>query len=261
MTSEKILVDLVAWAADTGDRSIFWLNGKAGIGKTTIAFTYSQILDNLQILGASFFCSRLDTDSSNAKLIFPTLAYQLARHSAAASNALLNALQMDRNVGHKSMRDQFLDLIATPTKVAYEGVSTPRPLIIVIDALDECDNQDDLSDALAIIRQYSPILPLKFFITSRPEEQIQNVFRQEGNSKYTLHEIDEDIVSADIAIYVGKEMAIIRGQTSRTPYIVSPPEEDRLRLLFISRARCSSTLRPHVNISAVEKALWSALKM
>ena len=163
-TREKILADLVAWAADAGDTSIYWLNGMAGTGKTTIAYTFSQILDYIEVLGASFFCSHLDTDSSNADLIFPTLAYELARHSTAASNALLNALKKDRNVGHKSMRDQFLNLIVTPTKAASESASTPRPLIIVIDALDECTNQSDVSDVLTIIRKYSPILPLKFFM-------------------------------------------------------------------------------------------------
>ena len=181
----------------------------AGTGKTTIAFTFSQILDNIQILGASFFCSHLDTESSNADLIFPTLAYELACHSTAASNALLNALCKDRNVGHKSLRDQFLNLIVTPIKAASGGVSTPRPLIIVIDALDECTNQSDVNDVLTIIRQYSPDLPLKFFITSRPERQIQNVFRQEdtsGYSKFILHEIEKDIVSADIAIYAREEL-------------------------------------------------------
>ena len=115
-------------------------------------------------------------------------------------------------MGHKSLRDQFLNLIVTPTKVASEGVSTPRPLIIVINTLDECANQSDISDVLAIIRQYSPDLPLKFFITSRPERQIQNVFRQEGTSRYSrfiLHEIEEDIVSSDIAIYARDRKSVV----------------------------------------------------
>jgi WD40 repeat protein len=241
-TREKILADLVAWALDAGDTSIYWLNGMAGTGKTTIAFTFSQFLDNIEILGSSFFCSHLDTDSSNADLIFPTLAYELARHSTAASTALLNALEEDPNVGHKSMRDQFLNLIVTPTKAASEGVSTPpRPLIIVIDALDECANQNDVRDVLTIIRQYSPILPLKFFITSRPERQIQNVFRQEGTSRYSkfiLHEIEKDVVSADIAIYAREELATIaKRRIARLPTSGWPPE-DRLNTLV----RLSGTL-------------------
>ena len=240
-TREKILADLVAWAADTEDTSIYWLNGMAGTGKTTIAFTFCQILDNIEILGASFFCSHLDTDSSNADLIFPTLAYELAGHSTAASNALLDVLKMDRNMGHKSMRDQFMNLIVTPTKAASKGISTPRPLIIVIDALDECANQSDVSDVLTIIRKYSPILPLKFFITSRPEREIQNVFRQEGTSRYSkfiLHEIEKDIVSADIAIYAREELATIaKGRMTWTPISGWPPE-DRLNTLV----RLSGTL-------------------
>ena len=240
-TREKILADLVAWAADTGDTSIYWLNGMAGTGKTTIAYTFCQILDNIEVLGGSFFCSHLDTDSSNADLIFPTLAYGLARHSTAASNALLNALKKDRDVGHKSMRDQFMNLIVTPTKAASKGVSTPRPLIIVIDALDECTNQSDVSDVLTIIRKYSSILPLKFFITSRPEREIQNVFRQEGTSRYSkfiLHEIEKDIVSADIAIYAREELVTIaKGRTTWTSICGWLPE-DRLNTLV----RLSGTL-------------------
>ena len=229
-TGEEILADLIACAADTGDTSIYWLDGRAGTGKTTIAFTFSQILDNLQILGASFFCSRIEADLSNAELIFPTLAYGLARHSSAAANALLNALDKDHNVQHKSIRDQFLNLIVTPTK-ASSNVSTPRPLIIVIDALDECANQDVVCDVLTIIRQYSPILPLKLFITSRPEPQIRDVFHQEGNSKCIIREIDDDVVSTDVEKYAREELAIIaKGRTDGTPISNWPPE-DRLNTL------------------------------
>ena len=233
-TREKLLADLIAWATDTKDTRIYWLNGMAGTGKTTIAFTFSKVLDDNKILGASFFCSHLDTDSSDADLIFPTLAYELARHSTAASNALLNALEKDRTVGHKSLAVQFLNLIDIPTKAAFEGVSTPRPLIIVIDALDECSNQSDVSNVLEIIRRYSPDLPLKFFITSRPERPIQNVFCQEGifkYSKFILHEIEEDIVSADIAIFAREELDIIAKRRMAGMSISGWPPEDRLDTL------------------------------
>ena len=206
----------------------------ARTGKTTIAYTFSEILDGFHILGASFFCSHLDTDSSNADLIFPTLAYELARHSTAASNALVNALEKDRNVGHKSLRDQFMNLIVKPTEAASEGVSTPRPLVIVIDALDECANENDISVVLTIIRNYSPGLPLKFFITSRPERQILNVFRQQGTSRYSkfiLHEIEKDIVSADIATYAREELVIIAEGRMVGTAISDWPPEDRLNTL------------------------------
>ena len=102
-TRDKVLASLVAWATDACDKMIYWFRGVAGTGKTTIAFTFSQILDNMQMLGASFFCSRLDIDSSNAELIFPTLAYELAHHSTAASNALLNALESTCGAPHEGL--------------------------------------------------------------------------------------------------------------------------------------------------------------
>jgi hypothetical protein len=125
--------------------------------------------------------------------------------------------------------------------VSSEGVPTQRPLVVVIDALDECTDQSAVREVLEIIRQYSPNLPLKFFITSRPERQIQNIFRQDGTSRYSkfiLHEIEEDIVSADIEIYAREELVVIaKGRMAGTPIKGWPPE-DRLKTLV----RLSGTL-------------------
>jgi hypothetical protein len=96
-TWEKILANLVAWAADAGDTSIYWLNRMAGTGKTTITFTFSQTLKCWEPHFSALI--HLDTDLSNADLIFPTLAYELAYHSPAASNALLNALEEELQKG------------------------------------------------------------------------------------------------------------------------------------------------------------------
>jgi hypothetical protein len=79
------------------------------------------------------------------------------------------------------------------------------------------------------VGDYSPILPLKFFITSRPEPQIQNVLYQEGTSRYSkfiLHDIEKDIVSTNIAIvYAREELAILaKGRMAGTPIGGWPPE-------------------------------------
>ena len=59
-------------------RPIFWLNGLAGTGKSTIAQTASERMFAEGSLGASFFCSRSVEDRSDLQLTFPTLAFQLA---------------------------------------------------------------------------------------------------------------------------------------------------------------------------------------
>jgi cytidylate kinase len=57
---------------------IFWLDGLAGTGKSTIAQTVANHFDKNHELGASFFCSRDDADCSNVSLVFPTFRRHLS---------------------------------------------------------------------------------------------------------------------------------------------------------------------------------------
>ena len=39
---------------------------------------------------------------------------------------------------------------------------------------------------LTLIREYSPLLPLKFLITSRPDQEIRHIFNHEADSKFRV---------------------------------------------------------------------------
>jgi hypothetical protein len=235
----------MTWATDPTNTKIYWLNGMAGTGKTTIAYTFSEILDKNQMLGASFFCSRLESSLSDANIIFPTVAYELARRIPSVTGFILDALRKDDTVGRKVMNQQFFNLIVTPVQAAskeFEG----RSVVIVIDALDECINQKAVTDMLSVISQYSANLPIKFFITSRPEPQIQSKFdlpHFEQHSKIFLHDVEESIVSADIKIYVrGRFKNIAAERHNEVPADGWPSEDqletivDRAEKLFIYAA-------------------------
>jgi len=60
------------------NQSVFWLNGLAGTGKSTIAQTFAETTFVDGKLGASFFCLWDFENQSNLQMIFPTLAFQLA---------------------------------------------------------------------------------------------------------------------------------------------------------------------------------------
>ena len=77
-TRVDVLLQLEHWLKDEQDHRLFWLNGLAGTGKSTIAWTFAEISFADGDLGASFFCSRDFDDRSNLQAIFPTLAFQLA---------------------------------------------------------------------------------------------------------------------------------------------------------------------------------------
>ena len=77
-TRRDVLLQLENWLKDEQDHRVFWLNGLAGTGKSTITQTFAEISFADGDLGASFFCSRDFEDRSNLQMVFPTLAFQLA---------------------------------------------------------------------------------------------------------------------------------------------------------------------------------------
>ena len=68
---------IAEWARNKNGKPIFWLNGMAGTGKSTIARTVAQkFADNGQ-LGASFFFKKGEGDRGNAARFFTTIATDL----------------------------------------------------------------------------------------------------------------------------------------------------------------------------------------
>src|SRR5712672_2035088 len=77
-TRKGVLWETEHWLNSDQGQRVFWLNGLAGTGKSTIAQTFAERMFAEGRLGASFFCSRDVVDRSNLQTIFPTLAFQLA---------------------------------------------------------------------------------------------------------------------------------------------------------------------------------------
>src|SRR5271156_1351570 len=71
---------ITKWAEDTSGKPIFWLNGMAGPGKSTIARTIDQSFAANGQLGASFFFRRGEGDRGNATRFFTTIATDLMAH-------------------------------------------------------------------------------------------------------------------------------------------------------------------------------------
>jgi len=77
------------WTDDPSGKCIFWLSGKAGMGKSTIARTIAQTLDDAHRLGASFFFKRGEANRRNARNFFPTVVTQLTETIAGAQRLSL----------------------------------------------------------------------------------------------------------------------------------------------------------------------------
>ncbi|GJJ10930.1 hypothetical protein Clacol_005159 [Clathrus columnatus] len=201
-TREKVLNDLKGWVGDSKGAKIYWMNGMAGTGKTTISYTLCQWLKENSLLGGNYFCSRSSALCRNVNNIVPTLAYQLAQYSHSFRSKLCIILEEEPEASKLNIRWQFEKLIQTPLQVIKTAM--PDNVTIVIDALDECDDGSAFRLFLDTLLTLSINLPIKFFITSRPEPAIRDkmLASHYSDSVLYLHDIEESIVAADIRKYL-----------------------------------------------------------
>ncbi|KAF9642942.1 hypothetical protein BDM02DRAFT_3124013 [Thelephora ganbajun] len=199
-TRGTILDEIELWARDSHKPPVYWLNGLAGTGKSTIAQTIAERIFADGQLGASFFCSRDFEDRRNLKLIFPTVALQLARNHPEFQSIFVPLVQSDPEIAHESLYNQMDKLIVRPLKKS--DIST----VIVIDALDECKDDEPASAILSVLGQFVSRIPkVKFFLTGRPEPRIQEGFRlpllAEATDVFVLHNVESSLVSNDIRLF------------------------------------------------------------
>ncbi|CAE6483314.1 unnamed protein product [Rhizoctonia solani] len=208
-TREEILSNLDKWLSDSSAPAVYWMNGMAGTGKTTIACTFSEQLEHRKLLAASFFCTRTVADCRDTARIIPTIAYQLARYSAPFQASLYEALGDDPDAGSKNIQKQFERLLRDPLLKVKDAM--PGKFVIVIDALDECGDRNRVETMLDMLFRYAPDMPLRFFITSRPEPEIYDrmMLDVKARAALHLHDIETSLVQADIELYLKEELGFI----------------------------------------------------
>ncbi|KAG8758927.1 hypothetical protein FRC11_002853, partial [Ceratobasidium sp. 423] len=228
-TRVDVLANILGWARASGGSAVYWLNGMAGTGKTTIAYSVCTELDSTHKLGASFFCSRLREECRNVNLIFPSIAYQLARFSLPFRSALSAVLEKDPDVHGRAPHIQFDALIAKPLLEVEQTL--PGGLVVMIDALDECENKESTSRMLDVLLSKATTLPIKFIVSSRPESEIRDQMDDRAKSRLMLHELDKGEVQADIETYLRVELAPMKPEEAQISALV-----ERAGILFIYAA-------------------------
>ena len=225
-TREAILDEIESWTKDFNRSPVYWLNGLAGTGKSTIAQTIAERLLADGRLGASFFCSRDFKDRSDLHFLFPTLSFQLAYRYPNFRSALIPLLQSNPDIGSESLRSQMERLIVTPLK--EREIST----VIVIDALDECTDDEPQSAILSVMGRLVEEIPnVKFFITGRPEPRIKSGFRlkllRPLTEVFILHMVEFCAVNADIRRFLKTRLSELAQQSQLTGW----PSDEQISLL------------------------------
>jgi hypothetical protein len=237
-TRTEMLKQVTDWATDKTGKRIFWLCGKAGTGKSSISRSVAQKLDDDGLLGASFFFKRGQADRSHAKLLIPTIVRQLADIRPEISHAIAAALDQDSLLCERQLKSQFEKLLLQPL-LSVERLSFPSAgIVLVIDALDECENSESIRTTLLLLSKIEAItsVRLRIFVTSRPELSVQLGFWNipvDSHRDIQLEEAQESTISCDIRVFYEHRISEMR-EESRWRYdklSAEWPGEDNMKTL------------------------------
>jgi hypothetical protein len=214
-TRTDLLEQIADWAGDPTGKRIFWLCGKAGTGKSTISRTVAQRLEDDRLLGASFFFKRGRAERSHAKLLFPTIARQLADLFPPIASGITASLDQDSLLCDKYLSTQFEHLLLRPLRNAFPSGSQAASIVLVIDALDECDGSDSIQTVLRLLSQLAEqtSLRLRIFVTSRPELPVELGFTDisgELHHDIRLEEAQKLSIAHDIRVFYENQFHITR---------------------------------------------------
>ncbi|KAJ5359769.1 hypothetical protein N7517_008960 [Penicillium concentricum] len=205
-TRTKLLQQIMEWAMLPSPKAIFWLNGMAGTGKSTISRTVARSLKDSNHLGANFF-KRGEGERGNARKFFPTLVRQLMLRISELRPGVQKALHDDPDITSKSISEQFNKLLFQPLlKLDQLGQQT-QIAVIVIDALDEGEHDQDVRNITRLLPrlQEANAVRIRVFLTSRPELPIILGFSKIADHDYrnlALHEIPEEVIEHDIELFL-----------------------------------------------------------
>jgi hypothetical protein len=190
----------------------------AGTGKSTIARTVARRFHEKGRLGASFFFSKGKKDLGDASALFTTLAVQLTEVVPNLKRYVCDAITQYGDIGQQSLLNQWDHLILQPLLMLDKDLLPPLFLVLVIDALDECESED-LPLILRLLTKVKDlkIVQIRVFITSRPETPIRLGFRQiPGIAHYDLmlHSVPQLIIEHDISIFLRHELDKIKEHKS-----------------------------------------------
>lgn len=215
-TRVALLRQIEEWASSPSGKGIFWLNGRAGTGKPTISRTITQTLSKTNLLGENFFFKRGEGDRGNATKLLPTITRQLVRSITGLFPGVQKALQDNSDISKRGLKEQFDKLLLKPLQGLV--LSTLPTVVIVIDALDECDSDDDMRLILGLLSQLQKLdtVYVRIFLTSRPEWPIFQEFSRipDEHQDLILHEVPKPVIEHDISLFLKHRLSAIR--TNRT---------------------------------------------
>ena len=107
------------------------------------------------------------------------------------------AIDADPIISKKTLKDQFEKLILQPLLEAKQAPRQASAVVIVIDALDECEREEDIRAILQLLARTKDLgmISLRVLVTSRLELPIRLGFKQMSDETLL---VDQEIGRAHV---------------------------------------------------------------
>ncbi|KAI0959138.1 hypothetical protein AcW1_004054 [Taiwanofungus camphoratus] len=201
-------------------RSLLWLNGIPGSGKTVLtSAVIEQLKDSFTPL-LYYYCDLRDLGSIRPATLFRTLIAQMITGRPRMSHRLLENLSERMKTG-LAPPEGIQDLQV----LLLDAIGKTEPVIIVIDALDECTSRDELLLPLIDLVSRANV---RLLVSSRREHDILEVF--EKHEAYSIGLGGQDL-QEDMRNYVRYAL-----QTNKRLKAISRDHEDEFISIFLEKA-------------------------
>ena len=202
-TRISIREEIDDWVQNTKSPNVFLLLGGAGAGKSTISTTIAEEFRRKDSLGCHLFFLRGKSDPTT---VIRTIAHNLAVYNQNIAQCIEDALKDKGELISATLDTQFNTFLYIPL---HQSHINSRPILIVLDALDECGMQNTRRALITLFRDKLSTLPTnyRFLITGRPEEDISSLSH---SSNFRIVRLNDHDGTDDVHLYIDIELDKMR---------------------------------------------------
>ncbi|TEB29031.1 hypothetical protein FA13DRAFT_1815531 [Coprinellus micaceus] len=175
---EASIRDIADWLdqARMSDRCIYWLWQERHDGRENVLRFVANRCGMRNALASSFFCSTVSNRELKSGFVV-TLASELIRYVDAFRDALTMACNVTGDwVFEKGILTQVSQLLIKP----FNRLPTEekiRPLLVVVDSVDQCDEQTFLQVMSAVEKCIEEIPNIYFILSSKENQNVTRWFK------------------------------------------------------------------------------------
>ncbi len=181
-----------------------WCTGRPGSGKSVLASSIIQTVQESNFDSAFYFFRFGDQVKNSLTTLLLSLAYQIASALPEYRRRLLRLFEDGLNVQKSAPRLLWQKLFLS----TLFKLSLARPLLIIIDGLDECDSSALFLKFLEDFHAFSG--SVRILVISRSTQSLSSGF-DKLSKKLQVRHLPLENMKEDLRMYVEEEMATMHG--------------------------------------------------